>query len=184
MPSLAREVVAPAEIAAALPRAPRKGIQASGATQKVAAPVTESASPSPVAPAAVSPTQAQAPPHAPTGGDIPALPTADAVIPGPASTVSTPAVITDIVTAPVRIRTVSPEYPQVARAAQLEGDVLLEAVVTADGKVTNVSIVRSVHPLLDESARKAVLQYEYTPARRNGVPESTSVRLTVSFRMR
>ena len=95
-----------------------------------------------------------------------------------------PSRITDIVTAPARTRTVSPEYPQVARAAQLEGDVLLEAIVTADGKVTNVSVVRSVHPLLDESARKAVRQYEYTPGRRNGVPESATIRLTVSFRMR
>ena len=110
--------------------------------------------------------------------------TTDALIPGLASTVPLPAHITDIVTAPARTRTVSPEYPQVARAAQLEGDVLLEAIVTADGKVTNVSVVRSVHPLLDESARKAVRQYEYAPGRRNGVPESTTIRLTVSFRMR
>jgi TonB family protein len=62
--------------------------------------------------------------------------------------------------------------------------VLLEAVVTPEGKVTNVSVVGSVHPLLDESARNAVRQYEYTPARRNGVTESAKIRLTVSFRMR
>jgi len=89
----------------------------------------------------------------------------------------------DTFTGPVRIRTVSPKYPPAARAAQFEGDVLLEAVVSAEGKVTGVTIVRSVHPLLDDAARAAVLQYEYAPARRNGVPESAAVRLTVSFRM-
>jgi len=90
----------------------------------------------------------------------------------------------DIVTTPKRLRTVSPEYPQVARAAQLEGDVLLEATVTAEGKVTNVTVLRPVHPLLDDAARKAVLLYEYLPARRNDVPEAAVVRLTVSFRLR
>jgi len=89
----------------------------------------------------------------------------------------------DTFTMPARIRSVSPNYPPAARAAQLEGDVLLEAVVSAEGKVTNVTIVRSVHPLLNDAARAAVLQYEYTPARRNGVAEPAAVRLTVSFRM-
>ena len=183
--SPAQEVVVPAEIPAASPRrAPANGTQASGVTQQIAAPVNQSPSPVPTSPVAISPAQASVPPHAITDGDIPLRSTTDALIPGLASTVPLPAHITDIVTAPARTRTVSPEYPQVARAAQLEGDVLLEAIVTADGKVTNVSVVRSVHPLLDESARKAVRQYEYTPGRRNGVPESATIRLTVSFRMR
>jgi TonB family protein len=183
--SLEQEVVAPAAIPAATPqRAPANQTQASGAMEKIAEPVTETPSPSLAAPVAVSPAPAPAPPRETTAGDIPLRPTTDALIPGLASTVAQPSLITDIVTAPARTRTVNPEYPQVARAAQLEGDVLLEAVVTADGKVTNVSVVRSVHPLLDDSARKAVLQYEYAPGRRNGVPESTTVRLTVSFRMR
>ena len=37
---------------------------------------------------------------------------------------------------------------------------------------------------LDEAARKAVLRYEYAPGRRNGIPESAVVRITVSFRLR
>ena len=183
--SPAQEVVVPAEIPAASPqRVPANGTQSSGVTQEIAAPVNQSPSSVPASPVAISPAQPSAPPHAITDGDIPLRSTTDALIPGLASTVPLPSRITDIVTAPARTRTVSPEYPQVARAAQLEGDVLLEAIVTADGKVTNVSVVRSVHPLLDESARKAVRQYEYTPGRRNGVPESATIRLTVSFRMR
>ena len=92
--------------------------------------------------------------------------------------------VADIVTPPMRIRTVSPEYPTVARAAVLEGDVLVQAIVGADGKVSGVQVLQAVHPLLDEAARKAVPQYEYTPGRRNGIPESAVVRITVSFRLR
>jgi protein TonB len=79
---------------------------------------------------------------------------------------------------------VTADYPIVARAADLEGDVLLRAVVQSDGKVSNVEVLKSVHPVLDEAARKAVVQYEYAPGRRNGVPEAATVQITVSFRLR
>ena len=71
-----------------------------------------------------------------------------------------------------------------SRAAALEGDVLVQAIVGADGKVSDVHVLQAVHPVLDEAARKAVQQYEYTPGRRNGIPESAVTRITVSFRLR
>jgi TonB family protein len=90
----------------------------------------------------------------------------------------------DVITPPARIRTVTPDYPDIARAAELEGDVLLQATVGTDGRISNVQVLRAVHPVLDEAARRAVLQYEYTPGQRNGIPEAASVRITVSFRLR
>jgi serine/threonine-protein kinase len=90
----------------------------------------------------------------------------------------------DVITPATRTKTVSPDYPIVARAAELEGDVLLQATVQADGTVRNVEVLRSVHKVLDEAARKAVVQYQYLPARRNGIPEAALVRITVSFRLR
>ena len=55
--------------------------------------------------------------------------------------------------------------------------------IGADGRVTDVGVVKSVHPLLDESARRAVLRYSYRPGTRNGSPEAARVRVTVSFRL-
>jgi TonB family protein len=86
--------------------------------------------------------------------------------------------------APVRLKSIAPNYPSVARAGQIEGDVGLQASVDRDGRVTEVAVTRSVHPLLDEAARQAVLQYEYAPARRDGIAEASTVRITVSFRLR
>jgi TonB family protein len=90
----------------------------------------------------------------------------------------------DVVIAPVRVRTVTATYPTVARAAQLEGDVLVQAVVDVDGKVRDVAIVKSVHRLLDDAAKAAVMKYEYVPGQRNGIAEPAIVRIVVSFRMR
>jgi TonB family protein len=60
---------------------------------------------------------------------------------------------------------------------------VLQATVGPDGAVTDVIVVRPVHPLLDQAATKAVLQYRYKPALRNGIPEALSVEITVSFRL-
>ena len=89
----------------------------------------------------------------------------------------------DAITPPARTRTISPAYPAVARAAHIAGDVGLKAMVGIDGRVTDVSVVRPVHPLLDDAARRAVLQYLYSPGLKNGVPQATAVDITVSFRI-
>jgi protein TonB len=86
-------------------------------------------------------------------------------------------------TAPVRLKTIAPTYPSVARAAQIEGDVVLVAYIDQYGRVTDVTVTRSVHPLLDQAARQAVLRYEYAPGRRGNIPESSTVRITVSFKL-
>jgi periplasmic protein TonB len=95
-----------------------------------------------------------------------------------------PQVTADELTPPVRVHAVEPVYPPLARAAQLEGDVVLQVLVGRDGKVDDVAVVVSIHPVLDEAAINAVRRYEYLPARRNGVPEARTIRIAVSFRMR
>jgi len=89
----------------------------------------------------------------------------------------------DVLVQPIRIKTVAAAYPPVARAAQIVGNVVLHATVGLDGAVNDVAVVRSVHPLLDQAAKQAVLQYRYTPATRNAVPEVGTVEITVSFRL-
>jgi TonB family protein len=89
----------------------------------------------------------------------------------------------DVVTPPTLRRKVRREYPPAARAAELEGDVILQAEVGADGKVRKVTVIRPIHKVLADAARKAVLRYLYDPARRNGVPEAATVTETVSFRL-
>jgi protein TonB len=89
----------------------------------------------------------------------------------------------DVVVAAVLIRKADPPYPDAARAAQLEGDVLLEYTVGVDGHVREVRILRPVHSLLDAAARKAVLEYLYSPQLRNGVPEPQRLRIEIKFRI-
>jgi len=87
----------------------------------------------------------------------------------------------DVVTEPEVIRSVTPLYPAAATAAGLEGEVLLAGVVGIDGKVSGVTVERSTHALFAEAAKKAWLQYQYKPARRNGIPAPARVRLPFKF---
>ena len=81
----------------------------------------------------------------------------------PPATLS-PARTPDVVLPPRRIRAAPAVYPDVARAAQIEGDVVLEATVGTDGTISDVVVVKSVHRLLDGAARDAVPEYDTRPA--------------------
>ena len=83
----------------------------------------------------------------------------------------------DIVSEAVIAQRVEPIYPPMARAAAIEGNVLVEAECGLDGRVINIKVVRPAHRLLDQAATDAVRQYRCQPRLRNGQPEVSSVRV-------
>jgi TonB family protein len=76
------------------------------------------------------------------------------------------------VTAPRLLREVKPQYTPEARAAGIEGEVLMEAVVRSDGAVGDVRVVKSLDAKygLDEQAVKAAGQWLFEPGTRDGKP--------------
>lgn len=83
---------------------------------------------------------------------------------------------------PKKVRDVAPEYPAIARSAQVEGIVIIEAVIAVDGSIRDARVLRS-QPLLDRAAVDAVRQWRYEPTRLNGVPVPVIVTVTVQFRL-
>ena len=65
----------------------------------------------------------------------------------------------------------------------MQGIVIIEATIGADGRVTNARILRSV-PLLDQAAIDAVRQWEFTPTLLNGVPVPVVMTVTVNFTLK
>ena len=82
--------------------------------------------------------------------------------------------------APALVERVEPEYPPLAVRAQVQGVVILEAVVDPHGRVEEVRVLRSI-PLLDKAAITAVRQWRYSPLLLNGTPERFVLTVTVSF---
>lgn len=84
---------------------------------------------------------------------------------------------------PERLIFKAPMYPTLAQAARIEGTVILEAVIDAQGVVQDVTVLRSV-PLLDRAAIEAVRQWRYSPTRLNGVAIPVRMSITVTFSMK
>jgi TonB family protein len=82
---------------------------------------------------------------------------------------------------PQKVHNVDPEYPALARQARIQGKVVLDAVIEKDGSVTNVRVVESPHPMLDEPAIVAVQRWRYKPILVGGAPIRARVTVTTTF---
>lgn len=87
------------------------------------------------------------------------------------------------VKAPQLTNRVEPSYPEAARKARMEGVVILEAIITASGSVEDVRVLKSVNPLLDTAATRAVSQWRYRPATLNGRAVRVYLTVTVTFNL-
>jgi TonB family protein len=62
----------------------------------------------------------------------------------------------------------------------LSGKVVMDTIVDEAGKVEDVKTI-SGNPLLSAAAKKAVMQWTFTPFQRDGKPMKASVNITVNF---
>jgi protein TonB len=81
---------------------------------------------------------------------------------------------------PNKLKHVNPVYPPIAQSARVQGVVIVEATIGADGSVQNARVLRSI-PLLDAAALDAVKQWQFTPTLLNGVPVPVIMTVTVQF---
>ncbi len=78
---------------------------------------------------------------------------------------------------------IEPEYPEIERKLRKEGIVILEAIITTEGRVDEVRVLKSADPILDEAARRAVMQWRYKPAILNGRAVRVYLTATVTFHL-
>jgi TonB family protein len=64
---------------------------------------------------------------------------------------------------------------------QVEGTVLLQAVVRTNGVATDISVARSLEPSLDDRAIVAVKQWRFAPGERAGQPVPVLVQIAIPF---
>jgi protein TonB len=115
------------------------------------------------------------------GSDIIGVPDA----PPPAPVMTTPRLPERLhsgIKAPDKVVNVVPTYPPLARAAQVEGLVIIEAVIDASGGVTSARVLRG-HTLLDQAALDAVQRWKFKPATLNGEAIPVVMTVTVQFKL-
>lgn len=73
-----------------------------------------------------------------------------------------------------------PRYPPLARAAHVQGTVLIEAVIDEHGNVVNVRAMDGPGLLVPEALRTVML-WKYEPTLLNGMAYPITLTVTVTF---
>jgi D-alanyl-D-alanine endopeptidase (penicillin-binding protein 7) len=92
--------------------------------------------------------------------------------------------ICDEITHPVVIDKVNPKYPPSAKDEKVMGVVTVEAVITDEGVVDEIRVLRSPDERLSASAVEAISQWTFEPALCDGNPVSVYYILTVKFHLK
>ena len=78
------------------------------------------------------------------------------------------------------IHKVLPTYPPLARSARIQGQVVLQAVISKQGAIENLRVLAG-HPMLVPAAIEAVRQWRYRPYVLNNEPVEVETQVTVNF---
>jgi periplasmic protein TonB len=78
------------------------------------------------------------------------------------------------------VRKVQPNYPPLARQARIQGTVILQAQISKEGNIENLTLI-SGHPMLAPAAIEAVKQWKYRPYLLNGEPVEVETSVQVNF---
>lgn len=81
------------------------------------------------------------------------------------------------------LRSVDPEYTEEARRARIQGTVVVQIVLTPQGKPCPVKIVRGLTSELDQSAAKVLDRWTFQSATKDGKLIASTLNVEVAFRL-
>ena len=90
------------------------------------------------------------------------------------------------VSLPRDITRVKADYTNEARDQRIEGTVVMDIVVRADGSVGEVKVTRSLDSVygLDANAVKATKQWRFEPGKKDGKPVAVAVSVEMTFALK
>lgn len=75
---------------------------------------------------------------------------------------------------------IPPSYPALAQHMNVQGSVVLQALIAADGSIQNLRVM-SGPPILTSAAQQAVREWRFKPVFKNGMAVETKATITVNF---
>ncbi len=84
---------------------------------------------------------------------------------------------------PKIIQWAKPEYPEIARRAQIEGTVVVKVLVGPDGSVKDAQILQGVNPMLNKAAIAAARRCKFLPGKQRNIPVKAWMALPFAFRL-
>lgn len=87
------------------------------------------------------------------------------------------------VTAPICLYCPQPSYTNPARDAKLQGSILLDLVVSPEGKMNSARILRGLPYGLNDNAINVLREWKFKPATVGGQPVKVKVQIEVTFQL-
>jgi periplasmic protein TonB len=84
---------------------------------------------------------------------------------------------------PKIIQWAKPDYPEIARRAQIEGTVIVKVLVGPDGSVKDAQILQGVNPMLNKAAIAAARRCKFSPGKQRNIPVKAWMALPFAFRL-
>jgi TonB family protein len=84
--------------------------------------------------------------------------------------------------APTATRKVDPAYPLQLMRENVEGTVIVYAIIHANGSVGAVRVLQGIDDRIDPFARQAIAQWQFRPATRDGAPVDVEATFQIPFR--
>ncbi len=84
---------------------------------------------------------------------------------------------------PKLLSSVAAVYPPLARAQGVQGDVTIDALIDANGKVSATNVLTG-NPLLQKAAVDSLRLWKYQPAKLNGEPIPIHINVTIAFHLK
>jgi protein TonB len=86
---------------------------------------------------------------------------------------------------PTPVKEVKPDYPDLAKKAQVEGVVLVQVVIGIDGKVERAEVIQAKpEGFFEEAAIAAAKKWEFTPAKQRDKPVRVRFQIPMKFELR
>lgn len=85
---------------------------------------------------------------------------------------------------PALLESVEPRYTAEAIKAGIQGRVILSMTVCSDGLARDIVVEQGIGHGLDANAVRAIEQWRFHPAQRDGAPVAVRARVAVNFRLR
>jgi TonB family protein len=92
-----------------------------------------------------------------------------------------PRIASTDISGPVPLRKVDPKYPPSLISEHVEGEVVLYAVIRRDGSVDSIQLVHGIDEQLDENAMRALSQWKFRPAAKQGTPVELEAIVHIPF---
>jgi len=76
------------------------------------------------------------------------------------------------------------KYPEIAKRAGVEGRITLAFIVSKDGSITNISVLKGIGAGCDEEAVRVLgMMGKWTPGRQNGNPVRVAMSIPILFKL-